>query len=89
MVKTKSEKFAEKERKLKESVIKELRKKAPKKMVELVDRFEDEARNTIGGIDNTHVYFDGFNEMYPLSSLGLLDAIYLLGVLESDLVVSE
>jgi hypothetical protein len=78
MKKTKSYKFGEEERKLREKVIKELRKKAPKKMLELGENgFEDEARNDIRGVDK-----DGLSESYPLGSLGLLDAICLLGILE-------
>lgn len=82
MIKTKSEKFGEEAQKLQERVVKALREHAPKKMVELEDSFEDEANNTIGGIDKENVYFDGLSESYPLSQLGLLDAIYLLGVME-------
>jgi hypothetical protein len=81
MKQSKSSKFLAEERKLKDKVIKELRKHLTNEITE-IEKFEDEARNTITGIDKNNVYFDGLSESYPLSELGLLDAIYLLGYFE-------
>lgn len=82
MIKTKSDKFAEQERELKANVIKELRKHAPKKKMELEQSFEDEANNDITAIDKDNVYFNDSVDSYPLSGLGITDAIYLLSVVE-------
>jgi len=89
MGKSKSRIFGEKERKLKAEVIKELRKHLGKKRVELENGFEDEANNDIIAIDRDNVYFNNGVDSYALSGLGLLDAIYLIGMMELNLVVSK
>ena len=43
--------------------------------------FEDEATNYLTTIDTEKVYFNG-SEDYPISEVGTLDLIYLLGNLE-------
>ena len=44
--------------------------------------FEDESNNYIVKVDTEKVYFDGGAMEYPLSELGILDALYLLSELE-------
>lgn len=74
------------ESELKQRVIKAIRKKIGKKKISLEDTgdlaFEDEAHNMVIAFDKDNIYFDGMMESYPLYEGGLLDLIYILGIVE-------
>ena len=66
---------------VKEEVIGEIRKLVNKKRFVFENAFEDEAINEEG------VYFNCNNpkkdgDVYPLGELGIVDALYILGILE-------
>ena len=74
------------ERELKDKVLKAIRSKIGKRKITLNDtddlEFEDEANNLVTGFDKDNIYFDGNMESYPLFEGGLLDLIYILGIVE-------
>jgi len=72
---------------VKEEVIGEIRKLVNKKRFVFEDAFEDEANNNIEAINEEGVYFNCNNpkkdgDVYPLGELGIVDALYILGILE-------
>lgn len=80
MSKTSKEFYAD-ERELKREVIEAIRTELGNKKV-VLDEFQDEANNTLVAIDKEQVYFNEGVDFYPLHDLGMLDAIYILSILE-------
>lgn len=73
---------------VKAEVIGEIRKLVSKKRFVFEDAFEDEANNNIEAINEEGVYFNCCDnpekggDVYPLGELGIVDALYILGILE-------
>ena len=80
-----SQKFSNRERKLKYEVIDKLREIVGKKTFDLIElelEFSDEANNELVKIDSENVYFNEGEDSYSLNELGTNDAIYLVSILE-------
>lgn len=70
-------------RKLKDSIIKDIRKAVGRKKFKFEDSFEDEAHNELHAVSAKGVFFDGIvGESYPLGELGINDALYILSLIE-------
>lgn len=69
-------------RELKNDVIADIEALVGKKKVKFDEPFADEANNDIYAVDADCVYFNGTMESYPLSDLGVLDAILIVSLLE-------
>ena len=80
---TTSSEFYDAERALRDKVLETIRKLVGEKKVDFGEQgFDDEAGNELCGIDKENVYFNNGKDEYPVTDLGLLDAIYIICLLE-------
>ena len=83
-----SDEFYAEHRKLHDEVTAAIHKAVGKKRIVFEDSVEDEANNDLEAISSEGVFFNCDNpkkdgDVYPIGELGILDAMYILGILEN------
>lgn len=84
--------FYQRQRELKDEVITALQTAIGKKKINLEDleqEFEDESFNTIVKVNRTTVFTDGSIGEYPITDLTINDALYILGVIIDNEIVTQ
>jgi hypothetical protein len=84
-----SKKLYAKYNKLKAEVIEAIQAKLTEDRFIFEDAFEDEANNNLEAVNKDEVFFNcdadkTGGDAYPLHALGIEDAFYILGVLETE-----